>query len=231
MMPTPLPLRRALAGLLLAGLGGCTIVQPPPLTDPAYAPAAPVVPPPAQSADGSIYNSYTNRFLFEDLRARRVGDVLTILLEEKTDAAKKASTATKKSAKVEVGAPTLFGRRPTLGGKPILDNSLSSSADFSGDGSSSQSNSLKGRITVSVARVLPNGYLLVRGEKLLSLNQGSEVVRFSGIVRPYDIAPDNTVPSTKVGNARITYQGRGILADSNAAGWLTRFFHHPIWPF
>ena len=224
------PLRGGLALWALAALGGCTIVQPP-LSDPAYGPVPPVMPPPAQNADGSIYNSYTNRFLFEDLRARRVGDVLTILLEEKTDAAKKASTATKKSAKVDVNAPTLFGRDIKLGGRPVLNNSLSSSADFSGDGSSSQSNSLKGSITVSVARVLPNGYLLVRGEKLLSLNQGSEVVRFSGIVRPYDIAPDNTVPSTKVANARITYRGRGIVADSNAAGWLTRFFHHPIWPF
>ena len=98
-------------------------------------------------------------------------------------------------------------------------------------GDSSQSNSLSGNITVTVAAVHPNGNMLVRGEKLLTLNQGAEVVRISGLVRPVDVTPQNTVLSTQIADAQITYSGTGAIAQSNQQGWLARFFNSPYWPF
>jgi len=115
--------------------------------------------------------------------------------------------------------------------KEVLSNSIASDREFNGTGDASQSNSLNGRVTVTVSDVLPNGYLVVQGEKRLSLNQGSEHIRFSGIVRPADIKSDNTVKSTSVANAQIIYGGSGSLADSSKPGWLTRIFNSPLWPF
>jgi flagellar L-ring protein precursor FlgH len=160
-----------------------------------------------------------------------VGDVLTIVLTERTDASKSASTKTAKSQSVEIAEPSLFGRNVTWGGKPLLSASIEGDRDLNGEGSSQQSNRLTGSITVQVVGRHPNGNLLVKGEKWLTLNQGQELVRIEGIVRPTDISPANTVASTQVADARITYNGRGALADSNAMGWLARFFNHPVWPF
>ncbi|MDH5183551.1 MAG: flagellar basal body L-ring protein FlgH, partial [Gammaproteobacteria bacterium] len=101
---------------------------------------------------------------------------------------------------------------------------------FDGSGSSAQSNSLQGTISVSVMEVLANGYLVVRGEKILSLNQGDEFIRVSGIIRPEDVSPDNTVQSTKVANVQIIYGGTGALADANRDGWMSKFFKK-VWPF
>jgi len=169
--------------------------------------------------------------LFEDLKARRVGDILTVLLVEKTDAKKSASTATGRDTEVTIPEPTLFGGKVTLGGRDILKNSLSSENKFDGSGDSQQSNELDGNITVTVAKVLPNGNLLVQGEKWISINQGKEYIRLQGIVRPIDIRTDNTVLSTQVGNILIDYGGTGTLANSNRKGWLAEFFTHVLWPF
>lgn len=195
-----------------------------------YEPPAPAPQPACASVNGSIYQCHSNRFLFEDLKARRVGDVLTIILQESTQSNKSASTSTTKDSGVSVAPPTIFGRGVTHNGKTILDTEISSGSNFSGSGDSSQSNSLQGSITVSVVQVLPNGNLVVRGEKTLTLNQGSEVVQVSGIVRATDITSANEVYSTQIANAKITYSGKGIVADSNAAGWATRFFHSKWWP-
>lgn len=195
-----------------------------------YAPPTPAAQPACATVNGSIYQCHNNRFLFEDLKARRVGDVLTVLLQESTNANKSASTSTSKDSGISVAPPTIFGRGVTKDGRSILDTDISSGSSFSGSGDSSQSNSLDGSITVSVVQVLPNGNLLVRGEKSLTLNQGSEVVQVSGIVRPTDITSDNQIYSTQIADARISYSGRGIVADSNAAGWATRFFHSKWWP-
>lgn len=226
------------AGLLL---GGCAAQQHS-LRDPAYAPVvgpSPTPPPPRftnrtnpvqQVMSGSIYNPGTSRFLFEDYRARRVGDVLTVILMEQTNASKKAGTTTKKATNIDLPSPTILGRKVTRGGVPILETQVNGKIDFAGEGDSSQSNSLKGNITVSVSQVLPNGNLVVRGEKLLYLNQGSEVVRIRGIVRPVDISANNSIYSNQIANAEITYKGKGVIADSNEAGWLTRFFNSKWWP-
>jgi flagellar L-ring protein precursor FlgH len=224
-----LSLRVLVLGVIMA-LAGCASVNPP-LHDPAYAPTSPAVAAPPIATPGGIYSPGHGLSLYEDVRARHIGDILTIELVEETQASKEASTNTQKDQNLEMSAGTLLGGPVVHNGRPILQNSISASRDFSGEGSSSQKNSLSGNITVTVAEVLPNGNLLVRGEKALTLNQGDEFIRISGIVRPVDIRTDNSVLSTRVANANIIYGGRGALADSNRQGWLARFFNSPLWPF
>jgi flagellar L-ring protein precursor FlgH len=180
---------------------------------------------------GTIYNPAASFDLFMDLRARQVGDILTVLLVERTNASKESSTSTEKGSSVDTGMPILGGKPITYKGNPILNNELDSSSSFDGKADSSQSNRLDGSITVTVAGRLPNGNLLVRGEKQITINQGQEFVQLQGIVRPVDIGPENTVPSTKIGDAQITYSGKGHLADTNRPGWLARFFNSPWFPF
>ena len=210
--------------LAAVALAGCAGLQPR-HDDAEWAATAPVAPA-APAADGSIYHDAQNMELFADPRAHRTGDILTIVLVENTQAVKKANTSTSKTDKDKIGAPSLLGK--TFNKAAIGTDAERS---FAGGGSSSQSNTLTGNITVTVAQRLPNGNLLVRGEKLLTINQGQEQIRIAGIVRPQDIGPDNTVPSTRVADAKIGYTGRGSLADSNTQGWLSRFFNSKWMPF
>jgi len=182
-------------------------------------------------SSGTVFNPAGSFDLFMDLRARAVGDILTIALIERTNAQKEQSTSTAKKSKTDTGTPIIAGGPVTLNGKQILSNSITGDRAFDGKADSSQSNSLIGNITVSVAERLPNGNLLVRGEKLININQGEEFIRLQGIIRPVDIGPDNTVASTKVADAKISYSAKGALADSNKQGWLSRFFNSPIFPF
>ncbi len=198
---------------------------------PLFAPALPYTGDPPVNTGGAIYHPGYSIALFEDVTAKQVGDILTILLRESTTASKKASTSTSKDTEVDNLNPTLFGRTPTRNGDPLLATSIDGTRANKGDGTSSQSNSLDGAITVSVVQVMANGNLIVRGEKWITLNQGEEYVQFSGIVRPTDIETDNTVTSDKVADARIIYSGRGAVADSNRQGWLTRFFNSSWMPF
>ena len=220
--------------LLVAGsvvLSGCStgsvLTRP---GEPEYALAYPVAAPTPPQNTGSIYQSSVARPLFEDIKARQVGDLLTVILDEQTDASKTATTGISKDSSTEVSAPKVFGKDIELGGNP-LSTSLGSASDFSGASDSAQSNKLQGSITVSVAQVLQNGNLVIQGEKWIAINQGDEYVRLRGIVRPVDIGPTNTVLSTQVADAQITYRGKGATADSNSMGWLTRFFITPLWPF
>lgn len=224
--------RHALAlGLsALLALGACASRGDARRDDPYALPDAAAVAPVAAS-DGAIYAPGQGLSLFEDQKARRVGDVLTVLLVESTSAQKKANTATARESSVSMPGPTLFGRPVTVGGVPILESELGAESAFTGGGSSSQSNALSGSLGVLVIRVLPNGNLVVRGEKQLTLNQGSETVFVEGLVRPQDIRADNSLTSDRIANARIRYAGKGAMADANAAGWLTRFFNSAIFPF
>ena len=146
-------------------------------------------------------------------------------------ASKSASTGTSRTAAVDTGNPVVLGRTITQDGLPVLSSSVDANQSFEGAGSSSQSNQLLGDITVTVADVLANGNLVVRGEKWLTLNQGEEYIQVSGIVRPSDIRPDNSVESLRLADARIAYSGQGHVANSNRPGWLSRFFTSVIWPF
>jgi flagellar L-ring protein precursor FlgH len=161
----------------------------------------------------------------------RVGDVLTIKLQELTQAKKADDLNAKKNIDVLVGAPTVEGfAMSTLTGNDA-ETKLTAKRDFKGEGKANQSNSLDGDISVTVVELLPNGNLKVRGEKRVTLNQGNEYVRLSGIVRPVDIAADNTISSDKVADATIMYTGDGAMADASKMGWLARIVYSPWFPF
>lgn len=213
-----------LAALLL--LSGCEsspyLVQK---DDAEFAPPSDFSQPAAAVRGGGLYQSSYNWSLTQDRRAYRVGDILTLLLDESTQSSKQAKTNFGKKNDVELGAPSVAGK--TL---DKLSGALSGNRNFNGNATSAQQNMLRGSITVAVHQVLPNGVLVVRGEKWLTLNQGDEYMRVSGLVRSEDISRDNTVSSQRIANARISYAGRGALSDANSAGWLTRFFNHPLFP-
>jgi len=222
--------RTALACAVAALLGGCVIagdVRP----YPTMAPIQPIMPPQAQPTAGAIYAAGPTLQLYSDRRARDVGDLLTITLVESTSATTSANTAIGKKSSMDIGSPSLFGAPVTLGGKEVLAASARGERDFTGKGSSAQSNRLQGSVTVTVIQRLPNGNLVVQGQKSLRLNQGDELVQIQGIVRAADIATDNTIPSSKVADARIAYGGRGAVAQSNAMGWLGRFFNSRLAPY
>jgi flagellar L-ring protein precursor FlgH len=191
----------------------------------------------APATQGAIFQAGQEISLFEDAKARRLGDIITIVLVEQTTASKKADTNASKTQDTQLDNPTILGAPLSFnmpgGSKRDLNlgTTLSGSRSFAGAGDSSQSNKLQGNVTVTVAEVLTNGNLVVRGEKRLTINQGDEYIRFSGIVRPSDIGPDNTVLSTLVADAKISYTGKGMLDDSNSSGWLASIFNSKWWPF
>ncbi|GAB5453024.1 MAG: flagellar basal body L-ring protein FlgH [Halioglobus sp.] len=225
----------ALIGLTLtaAVLGGCT--NSPDRIHPQYAAMEPidysqeVI---AAEPTGAIFYDHGRGLsLFEDLRPARVGDILTVVLAESTDAEKSSDTSVGKSGSTSIPNPILAGKLRDFAGDNTLEFDLSSDNSFDGESASNQSNSLNGSITVTVAKVMPGGNLYVQGEKWIHINQGEEFIRLRGIVRPADILSDNTILSTKVADARISYSGTGATADANRMGWLSRFFVSPLWPF
>ncbi|MCB1759836.1 MAG: flagellar basal body L-ring protein FlgH [Gammaproteobacteria bacterium] len=230
----------ALTVLLLASvlLAGCNTA---PKRDPAYAPVRPAVPAPVAQPSGAIFRAGYEVAWFENLRARRAGDMLTVKLVEQTKANKQAKTDVTKDNTTSISNPTLLGSTPQFnapGFLPLASNKdntlafgLNSANEFQGDGSSEQSNLLQGDITVTVVEVLANGNLLVRGEKRIGINQGNEYIRLSGIVRPIDIDADNTVASNRLADPTIVYVGDGAVADASTMGWLARFFVSALFPF
>lgn len=227
-MPSFRFLNRLSLVVAVAALAGCGMQ--PTRDDHQWAATMPVEPASPPPTDGSIYHADQGMELFNDARAHRVGDILTITLVESTQASKKASTNTSKKDTTDIAAPSILGHTLKVAGQ-TADTSLSGNRAFDGSGDSSQSNQLTGSITVTVAQRLSNGNLLVRGEKMVTINQGQEQIRIAGIVRPQDILQDNSVPSTRVADAQIGYTGKGALADANTQGWLSRFFSSKWMPF
>ena len=216
--------RLSIACLLMLCLQGClfrhsTSAQEYPADDTQTTELAPT--------GGAIYSDARGFTLFGDLKARNVGDILTVLLVERTDAIKSSSTNTSKQTSVSAASPTLFGRPVTHNGTPLLAAEVDATTTFSGDGNSAQSNRLTGSVTVTVVHRFPNGNLRVRGRKRIALNQGIEFVAVSGIVRPQDIDTTNTVRSDRIADSEISYSGKGPLADANKMGILARFFNSP----
>jgi flagellar L-ring protein precursor FlgH len=216
----------ALGFLVLSGCG--LVPHKPPKPDPVV---PRVLPPPIPRTEGAIYQTGQQMELFADLKAHRVGDIVTVLLQETTSASKSAVTKTSKTTSVNNTGPTIFGRTPTVHGVPLGTVALSGADSFDGEGQSSQGNSLAGSLTVTVMEVQPNGNLVVQGDKTLRLNQGDEFVHVSGIIRQADIGSDNSVSSAKVADAHISYSGKGVINASNSMGWLARFFNSAFSPF
>jgi flagellar L-ring protein precursor FlgH len=220
------------AGWMLAAmlslLQACT---PIPQRDPAFSPVAPAdLRPPIQNS-GAIYQSGYDMRLFEDHTAKRVGDVLTITLLERTQARKAGDLRTNKDTSMSVTTPTLFSMGASMLMGHDLQTTMQSQKQYDGEGEANQSNSLTGNISVTVVDVLPNGNLSVRGEKRVTLNQGDEFVRLSGIVRPVDINSSNMITSDKVADVTIMYIGEGAMADASKMGWLSRIVQSPWFPF
>jgi len=188
-----------------------------------------VVPSKEASPDGAIYSRAQSGFFLGDRRAQRVGDVLTIRLNETMAASKSNDAAVDRSGSVTAGLPpALFGAGalniPAVRGGGANLNA-STTTTFAGSGAANQSNSITGQLTVVVTRVYENGNLWVQGQKMMTLNQGEEFVRVSGLVRPEDIKPGNVVDSDRVAQAQISYTGAGDVHDATKQNWFGRFFN------
>jgi len=190
-----------------------------------FAPTAPQAPV-AQPTNGAIFQLENYVPLTSGARAGRIGDILTIILVERMSATKSNSATTGRNGSVGLSPPATG----PLGLFNSSDINMGGDQSFKGKGEAAQSNALTGEVSVTVAAVYPNGTMLVKGEKLVTLNRGDENVQFSGLVRIADIGVDNRVPSTRVADARIRYTGKGEIARGSQQGWLQRFFSR-ISPF
>ena len=194
---------------------------------------APILPEPEEDAiipTGSLFKeNYVNN-IYSDSKAHRIGDIISVILSESTQANKNAKTELKKENNAVLDPIVgLAGSPVTLNGQAIQFG-LNQNSKFKGDAKADQGNSLSGDISVHVLRVLPNGNLMIRGEKWITLNNGDEYIRLTGVIRAKDINSNNTILSTKIANARIQYAGTGSFADVNEQGWLTKFFNSGWWP-
>jgi flagellar L-ring protein precursor FlgH len=198
--------------------------------DPDFAPILPEVKDKSLVPTGSLFNvNYINN-IYSDSKAHRVGDIISVILSESTQAQKSAKTEFKKANSATLNPITGFGGAAVNFNNKAIQFGYEQSSDFKGDSKANQGNSLAGNISVHVLRVLPNGNLMIRGEKWMSLNNGDEYIRLTGIVRSQDISSNNTVTSSKVANARIEYAGTGTFADVQEQGWLSKFFNSSWWP-
>lgn len=209
--------------LLILGcllVSACTTVPPTNVHQPMT--ARPVPRQENLAATGSIFQAGVSRTLFEDRRARYVGDTMTISIAETTSASTKSNTKASRDTSISATAPTIRG----LPGKSFQGISLSADAanSLDGKGEAAANNVFTGNITVTVIEVLPNGNLLVSGEKQVSIGAGTEYIRLSGIVNPYFINAANTISSAQVADARIEYKESGVISEAQVMGWLARFF-------
>jgi flagellar L-ring protein precursor FlgH len=216
---------------LLFAAGCASSFNEPVPDDPAFAPLPPEPEAVPLSNNGSLFAQGLSNGLYSDNKARRPGDIITVVLRENTQATKKAKTEFGKDSS------SSFDPMIGLGGRDVsvLGNTLqfgaNSTSDFKGDSKADQSNSLVGDISVNVLRVMSNGNLVIRGEKWLTLNTGKEFIRLTGVIRAEDIDAKNTVESTKIANARIEYSGTGAVHGGQGPGWLSQFFNSALWPF
>lgn len=214
----------------LLALTGCAQMSQPKvdLVEPTSArplpthPVAAAAASPAHPAAGSIFQAASYRPLFEDYRARLVGDTITISIEEKISATAESTSSIDKNATLDAGVTALPGFSSNSFNRATAEATTKN--NFSGKGSTENTNEFSGTVTATVIEVLPNGHLVVSGEKQIGINHNVDVLRFSGQVDPRSIRPGNTVPSTAMANVRIEQRGRGAQADAQGIGWIGRFF-------
>ena len=221
-------LATVLAAMLAVGsLAGCSTVSN--YREPKVDFSAPVPPvavastlPPA--AAGAVFNVAAYRPLFEDHRARLPGDSLIVTIVERISASQKSTSSVERSGAVKAGVTALPGLLPTAGSLARANAAGTSSNTHDGKGSTEASNEFQGTITAIVTGVLPNGHLLIQGEKQIGLNANVDVLRFTGQVDPRTIQPGNSVPSTAIANVRLQQQSKGQAADAQVMGLVGRFF-------
>jgi flagellar L-ring protein precursor FlgH len=215
----------------LALLQGCAtepvdmVLRPSPEFQPVY----PLASDRPKIATGGIYSNRQSDAWFGRGRNYQVGDIITVLLNESTQAARTQNSDVSREAKNSLpsGASAQVGKMsPFLDGVNLNDNRSSST----GKGKADQQASLSGSVAVTVVEILANGNLVIRGEKKLGLAEGTEVIQVSGVIRPEDIGPNSTVQSRRLANAQIAYRGSGDLANATRAGWGTTLMHK-FWPF
>jgi flagellar L-ring protein precursor FlgH len=211
---------QAATGVAVLVLAGCATTPDSIVKQPLS--ARPAAPAPIAAANGAIYQAASHRPLFEDRRARFVGDVLTIVINEKTNAGKQASSNAEKTGSVDasVGPVSKLPLKALQGAGLKAD----SSSKYDDKSAISSSNTFSGSITVTVTEVLPNGNLVVAGEKQIALDKGTEFIRLSGVVNPDTIVAGNSVSSTQVADARIEYRTNAHFDSAEVMGWLARFF-------
>jgi flagellar L-ring protein precursor FlgH len=206
-------------------LGACSAFNPkvdmPEQTTVKQTPPAPVG---MSTPTGSLYSPTSFRPMFEDQRARYVGDVLIVQIQEKINSEQTNSVEASRDDSTSLTLPSIPGFFLGRSDLKSVDKTASGSKDFSGSGQSKAANTLTGTITVTVSDVLPNGNLRVVGEKQIGTNREVESIKFSGVVNPTTIQPGNTVNSTQVADARIEYKGQGMVDAATSMGWLSRFF-------
>ena len=159
-----------------------------------------------------------------------MGDIITVIFDEAYQSSKSAETTADKSSSANINPGSILGTVPSWNGMS-LNTQLSADREFSGKGEADRSNSLQGQISVTVSDIMPNGILRIRGERWLTLSEGDEYIRIAGLIRPQDISPNNTVMSSKVADARISFGGRGSLNNATKQGWFSRILMSPWWPF
>jgi flagellar L-ring protein precursor FlgH len=226
-------------GLLALGLGGCATAPEPLAHSPQFAPVIPVAIDKPRMATGAIYNGRHSDNFFGRSRNYRVGDLITVMLDESTRAIRKQTGTVKREASNDVIPSGLVNKALRIPSKIFGSkgdgaleglNLNSSNIASSGEGSADQNASLTGAVSVTVVEVLSNGNLMVRGEKQLALTEGAEVIQVSGIIRPDDVSPNNMVQSRRLANAQISYRGTGDMAAVAKTGWGTKALLQ-IWPF
>ncbi len=215
-------LRRLVLALLPLLLSACAFMYPTvDIAGPtsAVAQPTPAVPP----TNGAIFQAVAYRPLFEDHRARLVGDTLVVQIVEKINASQKSTSSIDKSSDLSGSITALPGVNATkILGRAAVGATAGNT--FGGKGATENTNDFSGTITVTVRQVLPNGHLLIAGEKQIGVNANVDVLRFSGQVDPRAIQPGNSVPSAQIANVRLEHRGRGAQADAQAVGWLQRVF-------
>ena len=206
-------------------LTACGTMYPQPRVDMQPAPVVKMPEPiPASANNGAIYQTANYRPLFEDHRARLVGDIVTVQIVERVSASQKSSSELDKTGAVAAGVTAIPGIAGNSFGGGRAELAGSSSNKSAGKGTNENTNDFSGTITAVVTGVLPNGHLLISGEKQVGVNSNVDVLRFYGQVDPQSIRQGNTVASTAIANVRVEQRGRGAVADAHGLGWLSRFF-------
>ncbi len=216
--------------VVLSGCGPHTqevVSAPEPLEEPVPGDARPQSP-------GTLWNGDEGNWL-ADIKARRIGDIVTVIISEQAKASKEATTDTERSSSLSAGISSLFGLEKSVAARnsnldPAALINASTDNQFSGSGKTTRSENLAATLTTQVVKVYPNGNLKIRGGKSVTVNNENQIIYLTGIVRSFDVTADNTVDSSNILNAQITYTGKGALSDKQKPGWLMRVFD-TTWPF